>query len=375
MMSGMTDVSPRPDVFRRLFQFAPDAHLVTDLEGWVHHANGRAALLLGVPVDELEGTHLRDHVADDDWPRVTGWMSQLAVEHRLEGDEVDATVVPAEGAPVLATLRAAVSGTDDDLRLHWAIRDVGEAQRAQRELQAAHDTGLDRVEQLRDLDRWRTAFMAAGAHDLRSPLAGIRAHAETLLDRRDELTEEQQTLFLHRILHTTDRVARLVDDLQVLDGAARGAVTPEPVETLLGPFVRATVEAVDPRGHDVVVEVDTDVEVEVDRRRIGEAVGHLVDNAIVHTPAGTRVRVRVDRLGGATRITVEDDGPGVPDEVRDRMFVPFVSHAVLEGNDVRRSGLGLALVDLLARMHGGAVEHDVPDGGGARFVLTLPDPA
>lgn len=234
-----------------------------------------------------------------------------------------------------------------------------------------HEAG-EELEHLRELEAWRSAFLAAAAHDLRSPLSGIRAHAETLIERADDLSDDQRTSFLHRIVHTADRLSALLDDLLDLDRATRGAVELQRVPTAVGPFVREVVADHPTDDRAVEVSADDDLpEVLVDRRRFGQVVGQLLDNALAHTPPEATITVVVVGHDVRVRVVVEDDGPGVPETVRDRLFVPFVS-AAPDGTGDHHSGIGLSLVDLLVRLHGGTVHHEDRPGGGARFVVDLP---
>jgi two-component system, OmpR family, sensor kinase len=110
--------------------------------------------------------------------------------------------------------------------------------------------------------------------------------------------------------------------------------------------------------------------------------GNLVENALLHTPPGTPVTVSVRRDGDSAVLEVADRGPGVPEELRERVFERFASGALrgdrsaptprADGRRSRGSGLGLAIVRAVADAHGGRVELRDADGGGARFVVTLP---
>jgi two-component system, OmpR family, sensor kinase len=99
--------------------------------------------------------------------------------------------------------------------------------------------------------------------------------------------------------------------------------------------------------------------------------GNLVENALIHTPPGTPVTVSVRRDGASAVLEVADRGPGVPPELRERIFERF-ARAGGDGTGRRGSGLGLAIVRAVADAHGGRVELRDAEGGGARFVVTLP---
>lgn len=251
------------------------------------------------------------------------------------------------------------------------MADGDEARRARAALQAAYEAEHAAAEHLRELGAWRTAFLAAASHDLRSPLAGIRAHAETLLERAHDLTDEQRTLFLQRILQTSDRLSALLDDLLDLDRATRGVVELQRVPTAVGAFVRDVVTDHPTRGREVEVVVADAPRVLADQLRLGQVLGELLDNALVHTPPDAAVTVIVAGHRGGVRVVVEDDGPGVPEAVRDRLFAPFVSGGTDTAGEPH-SGIGLSLVELLVRLHGGEVHHEDRPGGGARFVVDLP---
>jgi signal transduction histidine kinase len=120
--------------------------------------------------------------------------------------------------------------------------------------------------------------------------------------------------------------------------------------------------------HELEVDAAGSVLVEGSADDLHRLVLNLIQNALVHTPAGTRVCVRLHDEDGAL-LEVEDDGPGVPAELRHRLFERFVRGL---GDTGGGSGLGLAIVRAVAETHGGSVEFGERDGGGARFLVRLP---
>jgi signal transduction histidine kinase len=271
---------------------------------------------------------------------------------------------------VAADVAPAVGPIGDVEGLRWVLRDVTIARRAQTALQQAFAETTEEYEQLRDLDRWKDAFLAAAAHDLRAPLTTVRRLAARL--EQQPTPPEEVVRHATDIMDQTDRLRQLLDDLLDLDRFTRGAVTAqrEPTDVLaLAVEVVAELAADD---HPVEV-LGSPVTAAVDRPRVAQIVRNLVTNAVAHTPAGTPVRVRVERHGdgdGAV-VVVEDEGPGVPAVVRDDLLLPFVSAASHAG-DSGGTGIGLSLVDLFAQLHGGQVRVEDRDGGGTRFVVELP---
>lgn len=112
--------------------------------------------------------------------------------------------------------------------------------------------------------------------------------------------------------------------------------------------------------------------VDLDAAKIERIIDNLLRNARTHTPAGTSIRVRVDGDATGAVLTVEDDGPGVPPELRHRIFEPFAQGPHTNEIASPGTGIGLALVSKLTELHGGHVWVEQAASGGARFVVTLP---
>lgn len=213
-------------------------------------------------------------------------------------------------------------------------------------------------------------------HDLRVPLAGIRAQAEALQDG----VAPDPDRFLTRIVGQVDRVDRLVDDLFAVSRLDAGALALRREPTSLGDLasdVVADVRAVaDAAGVELTVDIRRDAVAEVDPLQLGRALANLVANALQHTPDGGRVRVAVDAGRARARIAVHDGGPGIREEESELLF-----SAGWRGTQARSphavditagAGLGLAIARGIARAHGGDVTASNSPGGGAVFTLEVP---
>jgi signal transduction histidine kinase len=247
------------------------------------------------------------------------------------------------------------------------------------------DLGRTLAEMLRGLDASQREieatlarereFVADASHELRTPVTSVLANLELL---EAELEGEDREI-AGSALRSTQRMRRLVGDLLFLARADAGQTSPATlVPTDLSRVVRDVVAETAPlvASHEVSMDATPDVHVDGSPDDLHRLALNLVQNAVAHTPPGTRVTASVKSDGGRAVLEVTDDGPGVPAEVRERAFDRFVRGAGdgrgAAGLGGRGSGLGLSIVQAVAEAHGGSVALEEAPGGGARFVVTLP---
>jgi signal transduction histidine kinase len=215
------------------------------------------------------------------------------------------------------------------------------------------------------LDRQRE-FVADASHELRTPLTSVLANLELLTE---ELAGEQAET-AEAALRSTRRMRRLVGDLLLLARADARRIQPHRPTDLGEVLIEAAAELgpVAER-HELSIAAGPAV-VEGVRDELHRLVLNLLENAVRHTPPGTRVSAATATDGGDAVLTVQDDGPGIPPELANRVFERFVRGGRDGG---RGSGLGLAIVRAVAQSHGGTVVLGRPAGGtGTRFVIRLP---
>ena len=220
------------------------------------------------------------------------------------------------------------------------------------------------------LEHARREFIANASHELRTPLFSLGGFLELMSE--EELDETTQAEFMLTMREQIDRLTKLATellDLSRLD-AGRMRVEREPVdlvevaEALVGEF-HAVARASD---HDLAVESSGAAAALADEERAIQIGRILVENALVHTPRGTSVRLRTARRDDTVLLTVEDEGPGIPAEHADNVFDRFYR---VEGSVASGSGLGLAIARELAELMGGSIElHLIP--GRTIFALVLP---
>ncbi|MEA2248266.1 MAG: hypothetical protein QOH46_2795 [Solirubrobacteraceae bacterium] len=207
-------------------------------------------------------------------------------------------------------------------------------------------------------------FVADASHELRTPLTSILANLELLA----EVLEGERGEAARSALRSSQRMRRLVGDLLLLARADANRMFPRQPTDVGQVLIDAAAE-LGPLadGHDISVDARPAV-IDGSRDELHRMVLNLIENAIRHTPAGSRVRATAGPRDGAVLITVEDDGPGVPADLRDQIFERFVRG---DGDRGSSSGLGLSIVRAVAESHGGTVEVEDAEPG-ARFVVRLP---
>ncbi|MFD3485930.1 DUF4118 domain-containing protein [Streptomyces sp. NPDC058665] len=256
-------------------------------------------------------------------------------------------VLPAEDRRVLSAFAAQAAVVLDRQRL------VGEAEDARR---------------LAEGNRIRTALLAAVSHDLRTPLAAIKAAVTSLRSDDVEWSDEDHAELLEGIENGADRLDHLVGNLLDMSRLQTGTVTPLIRVIDLDEVVPMALGGV-PEGS-VVLDIPESLPmVAVDPGLLERAVANIVENAVKYSPDGTRVTVAASSLGARVQVRVVDRGPGVPDEAKERIFEPFQRH----GDAPRGAGVGLGLAvarGFVDAMDGTLTAEDTP-GGGLTMVLDL----
>lgn len=224
------------------------------------------------------------------------------------------------------------------------------------------------------LARARSDFIAGVSHDLRMPLAQILIASETLTLRR-ERTDAERVSLASSIVRETRRLMALVDN--VLLFSRSGAVELEPtlravsVSELLSETADAVRLAVEDAGQTIVLAPAPRAMVMGDRRLVRQALVNLVDNALKYGAPGQRITLGAEYDGTTVRLSVEDEGPGVPERERDRIFEPYARLDHDQMSERTGTGLGLAVVRQIAQACKGRVWLEPAPARGTRAVIEL----
>lgn len=225
------------------------------------------------------------------------------------------------------------------------------------------------IDALEGLERERKATAAAVSHELRTPLAVLRARLHAVCDG---VIDADQAEF-RRLLGEVEHLGRLVDDLHTLSVAEAGRLSLQREPLDLAALVEDTLTGMEPRisARGVVLEwvpAVSEVWVPLDRDRMRQVLTNLVENALRHASQGGWLQVALDSDGDEAVLSVADDGPGLPEDMRHNPFRRFQKPLHRNGEGV---GLGLSIVHALVLQQGGRVSADDRPGGGTVFTIRL----
>ncbi len=286
-----------------------------------------------------------------------------------------ASVVVERVVLVAQAVRALARG---DYGAHLATDGGDELARLAEDVNVLGDSLRRANEQRRALEQERRELTAAVSHDLRTPLASVRAMVEAL-DDQVVVDPAEVVRYYAAIRREIERLGLMMDDLFELAQIDAGAVRLDRHPVALQEIAAEVVDAMEAQAlkGDVTLDLETDGELPdlpLDGTRIERAVANLVRNALEHTPAGGRVSVRVESEVGWVSLRVSDSGEGIDDgdlpRIWDRFYRAEKSRKRRSGSD--SAGLGLAIVKGIVEAHGGAVEVCSTRGQGATFTIRLP---
>jgi len=282
---------------------------------------------------------------------------------------IEYRVLTKDGRTVWLHDRSRLITDGDGVPRYWlgVLVDVTDRRRVH---ELRHELASEREQNIRlsAADEAKTIAMQAVSHDIRTPLAAILGLAVTLENKADDMAPEDVRDLSSRIVQNSRRLDRIVTDLLDLDRLQREGLMARLQPVDLGTLIRQLVtktEAVTERR----LQLDTGpVHVQADPTMVERIVENLLANAVKHTPGDARIWIRVERTEEGALIAVEDDGPGVSPEDRERIFEPFVQGPSLRPGG---AGVGLALVAKFAELHDGRAWVQERAGGGASFRVLL----
>src|SRR2546425_3421261 len=346
-----------PEYLAAIVDSSDDAIIGKTLDGTIISWNPGAERIYGYRADEMIGRSISTLVPADHRNELPPIFRRLRNGERI--DHYQTTRIRKDGRRI--TVSVTISPVRDE---HGQI--VG-ASAVARDITAQQQAMSEAM-------RLREEFISIAAHELRTPLATVYARlqlAERRLTRPDvDLEAVLRDVVLVR--QSTDRLRVLLDRLLDLSRISSGRLQLEKADTNLVEMVRTVSAAfAETSAHEIVVRAPDDAtatRATIDAVRLDEVLTNLLDNALKYGGANGPIEVDVSAVGDHVSFAVRDRGPGIAPDQRERIFQPF------ERGDTKTPGVGLGLhvSREIVLLHGGRIEVEAPEDGGARFVVTLP---
>jgi two-component system, OmpR family, sensor histidine kinase KdpD len=233
------------------------------------------------------------------------------------------------------------------------------------------------VARLSELDALKNAFLGTVSHELRTSTTAVQGFGDLLTEHWEALSEERRRELAGRIRRQAGSLRHLVDDLLDYARLEHDSLRVSPRHVGLSELVRQLAESMAPLTptHQLVLEIDEDVEAWVDPVAVERILANLLSNAGKYAPAGSKVTVGVEPHGERARLWVSDEGPGIPPEERRRVFVRFYRLSNAETIRTRGAGIGLSILSDFAERSGAIVTINDAPGGGALLIVDFPTEA
>jgi PAS domain S-box-containing protein len=336
--------------FRSLLESAPDAVVVVGADGCIALVNRQTEELFGYAREELMGRPPGMLIPERLRAPSGGYFSAAGSAFEMDGLRADGSEFPID--VTLSPLN-----TDEGAMVYIAIRAITDRRLMEDELRRSNH----------DLEQ----FAYVASHDLSEPLRVISGFVELLSRRYGSQLDEEGERFIDFIVSGVERMQTLIDDLLAYSRAGRATLDPREIDVaaLVGDLLRALRPELEARGVDIQLGALPFVKAE--KSLLRQVFQNLISNAVKFSDTeAPAVRISSERVPGAWRFEVSDNGPGVEPRYRERIFEMFQR---LHGRDVPGSGIGLAIVKRLVERHGGHVWVSDASPRGAMFNFTIPD--
>jgi PAS domain S-box-containing protein len=346
-------------------------------EGRCVYANDAYCRITGYSLDELRALEsLLDIATPEERATIVGRMKQrMAGEAALE--HYEAGMIRKDGARIVLEVAHKPLMVDGKRRNITLVRDVTERKRVEEALRLSEQRYADAyarerevAERLRALDELKNGFLSAVSHELRTPLTSVLGFAQTLRDHDQDLAADMRASVLERMTANANKLNMLLSDLLDVDRARRGILEPKLQRVRIDETLSAVAhEWEQSSGRQVFVDGSA-LTVSVDPAKVERITENLLSNAGKYSTG--RIWLRFWRRDDGVVIVVDDEGPGVPEELKRSVFEPFM-RAGTGSEHAPGTGIGLSLVTQFTRIHGGHAWVEDRAGGGASFRVFLPD--
>ncbi|HUG39303.1 MAG TPA: PAS domain S-box protein, partial [Longimicrobiales bacterium] len=377
---------------RSLIESNIDALMTTDPRGIITDVNKQTEALTGRTRDELIGAPFKSCFTDP--VRAEAGIKRVLQEGKVTDYELTARA--RDGALTVVSYNASTFH-DRDRQLQGVFASARDMTELKRYEQTLERTNVE----LEEASRMKSEFLANMSHELRTPLNAIIGFSELMKDGLVGPLSEQQDRFVADIFSSGQHLLSLINDILDLSKVEAGKMELDLEPVAIGALFGNSLSIIREKAAERHIRLELDAEgelgtIEVDARKVKQILYNLLSNAVKFSNDGGRVVLRAHRVGADDvgrrasswagrsftaadadspeflRITVSDEGVGISEEALDRLFQPFTQIDSGLARKFEGTGLGLAMVKLLAELHGGAVAMESAEGEGSRFTVWLP---
>ena len=368
--------------FRLAFEAAPNGMVLIDESGTIQMANRQMERIFGYTRQEITGRPISSLIPDihdlDDPQKASNFPLETfdhGHDHGLFGRRKDGSEFSVETGLNRAE-------TTEGVFVLAAITDISNRKRMETELAEAHSKLSERALQLEALVAQRTEHLQQTieelesvsyslSHDMRAPLRTIHSFSQILLEEADEQLNSEQKSILGRVITSAARLDRLIQDVLVLSRISRDAVSlaETDLESLLDEIILERPEFHSPRAN---IKIERPLaKILAHEAYLTQSITNLLDNAVKFVRPGRTPEIRIwtETQDGKVNIYFEDNGPGIPEEARGRIFEMF--QRIHGDNQFSGTGIGLAIVDRAVKKMGGSVSLESSVDQGSRFCIQL----
>ena len=362
--------------YRTLVEQATDGVIIVQ-DGVFKFVNTATAKLLGLDTpDELIGKQFIDFITPEFREKVVE-RHRITMAGKGTPSIYEIAITDVVGHTIPIELNVGIIKYNERPAAIILVRDISERKKAEEELKKAFTELEHAHRELKKLDTAKTEFLNITSHELRSPLTSILGYAEILSEGLVGPVTDGQRESAYGILRNARQLERLINDLLDFTQMETGRLRLDTEVCDLKPIIKDAVESMRPRieeaGCAVSIEVPPDLPPSIcDARRITQVLYNLIGNAVKFSPDGGTITISANKVDRFIRISVKDEGVGIPEENQEKIFDKFYQVDMSDTRRARGLGLGLAISKAIIDAHGGSIWVDSKPEKGSTFYFTVP---
>jgi PAS domain S-box-containing protein len=351
-----------------ILNHSSDAIFLVRPDGRIQQVNDSFKQQFGFQYDDVYGIPVETLIDDTSAPQLRDILERVIASNQAERVELTARTQSGANFEADMMLSPLTAPPDNVIGVVCSIRDISERKQLEASLRAA-------LEKEREVNEMQAQFIMRASHEFRTPLAVINSASDLLLLYESRMTDEQKHEKLEQVQNEVKTLTKMLDDMLIVSrGQTAREVTFDPKPFDLAALCQEIVtelESTIGAAHQFVCSYAGSAEtLTADRKLIRRMLVNLLSNAVKFSAPGSKIYLSTTCEPTVTKISVTDEGIGIPPEDQKRLFQPFHRGGHVEG--IEGTGLGLAIVKQSVEVHRGTVSFESVPGTGTTFVVTLP---